>query len=50
VTILGDETRAVAETVRARAWKHLAPLAASVDRSQEFSQPMWQELRWSFGR
>jgi alkylation response protein AidB-like acyl-CoA dehydrogenase len=30
---------------RRRALKKIAPLAAAVDREQEFSQPMWDELR-----
>jgi alkylation response protein AidB-like acyl-CoA dehydrogenase len=44
MTILDDECRAIAETIRARAWKQLAPHAADVDRTQLFSPLMWQEL------
>jgi len=45
MTILDDECQAIAETVRARAWERLQPLAADTDRSQLFSPVMWQELR-----
>jgi alkylation response protein AidB-like acyl-CoA dehydrogenase len=43
--ILDEESRAIAEMVRARAWERLEPLAAETDRTQRFSPLMWQELR-----
>jgi alkylation response protein AidB-like acyl-CoA dehydrogenase len=43
--ILDDDCQAIAETVRARAWERLQPLAAETDRMQAFSRSMWRELR-----
>lgn len=43
--ILDDESRAIAEMIRAWAWERLEPLAAETDRTQRFSPLMWQELR-----
>jgi alkylation response protein AidB-like acyl-CoA dehydrogenase len=45
MTMLDDECRAIAESVRARAWERLEPHAAETDRTQVFSPLMWQELR-----
>ena len=43
--ILDDESAAIAETVRARAWDRLEPHAAEIDRTQAFSKLVWEELR-----
>ncbi|MET0821300.1 MAG: acyl-CoA dehydrogenase family protein [Aeromicrobium sp.] len=40
-----DVVDQIRRETRRRAMRTLAPLAAGVDREQEFSQPMWDELR-----